>query len=182
MYIKEKTIALINSNTMIQFFTLAGTATILPFFIHSQWVTGPIINAIFILALILLGLRSALLICVLPSLIALSSGLLPIILAPIVPFIVIGNAVLVLTIYYVTKVVKNKSEAVTIKQYYTGVILGSFLKFVFLFTSVYFVSQLFLKQELAQKVIQMMSWPQLYTALLGGGIALVILLLMKKIK
>jgi len=164
--IKEEVLAEVNTKALVSFIALSGAATILPFFIHVQLLTGPIINAIFVLALFLVGIRSALVICLIPSLMALSGGLLPAILAPVTPFIMIGNAIFVLVIDWFYNNAKDSN-----KGYWLGVILGAVLKFTFLFLSVSFISRLLIKQELAVKVAEMMSWPQFATAVLGGMIA-----------
>ena len=177
-YTKEKTLALVNVRAMAQFLALAGTATALPFFIHLQWVTGPIVNAILILTLFLVGIRSALVVCLIPSLMALSGGLLPAILAPVVPFIMIGNVILVLAIDYATGRQRTLNDA---KNYWLGVVVGAGLKFVFLFASVNVIAKLLIKQELAVKVAQMMSWPQFATAVAGGMIAWVVLKWLRRI-
>jgi len=175
-YAKEQVLARVNARTIAQFLGLAGVATILPFYIHIQWITGPIINAIFILALFLIGIRSALIVCLIPSLMALSGGLLPAVLAPVVPFIMIGNVVFVLSVDWLYNNIKSYE-----KGYWAGIIIGASLKFLFLFLSVSWISQLLIKQELAIKVAQMMSWPQLATAIIGGMIAWIILKWLKRI-
>ena len=169
-YTKEKVLERVDVRAMAQFLTLAGVATALPFFIHVQWITGPIINAILILTLFIVGIRSALVICLIPSLIALSGGLLPAILAPAVPFIMIGNVILVLTVDYFYHKFNNQ-----VQGYWTGIVAGAALKFLFLFLSVDFIAKLLIKQELAVKIAQIMSWPQFATAVAGGMIAWVIL-------
>ena len=166
MYLKENAAVGVNVRALTQFIALAGTATILPFFIHLQWVTGPIVNALFVLSLFILGIRAALLICLIPSLMALAGGLLPAVLAPVVPFIMIGNVLFVLTIDYFYSKIKNEFTG-----FWTGIVSGAALKFIFLYFSVSFISNLLIKQELAVKVAQMMSWPQFFTALTGGLIA-----------
>ncbi len=178
-YTKEKALAQVNVRAMAQFLALAGAATALPFFIHLQWVIGPIVNAILILTLFLVGIRSALVVCLIPSLMALSGGLLPAILAPVVPFIMIGNVILVLCVDYFANL--RQSTPNNAKNYWLGVIAGAGLKFAFLFVSVNFISQLLIKQELAVKVAQMMSWPQFATAFAGGMIAWVVLRWLKRI-
>jgi hypothetical protein len=172
----EKAIAGANIKNLTQFITLSGIASILPFFIHLQWITGPIVNAILILALLLIGIRSALLLCVIPSLMALSGGLLPFVLAPVIPFIAIGNVIFVLTIYYFYYNFNNEK-----KGYWFGVIFGAVLKFVFLYLSVNLISNILIKQELILKVAQMMSWPQFFTAMTGGMIAWGILKWLKRL-
>jgi len=165
-YLKEKTFEQVNVNFIAQFAGLASVAMFLPYVLHTQWITGPIVNAVLILILLKFGFRSAIAIAVVPSLMALSGGLLPVVLAPVVPFIMLSNMILILCVDWAYNNFKDKA-----KGYWFGVILGASLKFLFLFLSVNVISGLLIKQELAIKVAQMMSWPQLYTALLGGVIA-----------
>ncbi len=165
-YIKEKTMEMVNAKALARFLTLASVATIMPFYIHLQWVTGPIVNALLILTLFLVGIRSALVLCLVPSMMALAGGLLPAVLAPVVPFIMIGNVILVLAVDRFYNLAKSAN-----KGYWFGVIFGASAKFVFLILSVNFIAKLLIRQELAAKVAQMMSWPQFATAITGGLIA-----------
>ncbi len=165
-YIKENALIQVDYQAIANFVALAGIATFLPFVYHVQSVTGPIINAILILAIFLVGIRSALVICLIPSLMALSGGLLPAVLAPVVPFIMISNVILVLCVDYFYRKTNNKQFG-----YWTGVVTGAGLKFAFLLLSVQFISNLLIKQSLAVKVAQMMSWPQFATAVAGGLLA-----------
>ena len=173
---KEQIIARVNVRALTEFLALAGVATILPFFIHLQWLTGPVINAILIIALFLIGIRSALVICLVPSLMAFSGGLLPAVLAPVVPFVMISNVILVLVVDFFYQRVKNNDKGFAI-----GVVVGAALKFAFLFMSVNFIAELLIKKELAVKVAQMMSWPQFATAVTGGLIAWGVLKWLKRI-
>jgi hypothetical protein len=50
-------------------------------------------------------------------------------------------------------------------------ILGSVLKFVFLYSTSAVVINLLLQKGVAAQVSLMMSWPQLLTALIGGCLA-----------
>ena len=175
-YLKEQTLEQINTRAISSFIALSGMAVMLPFFIHLQWISGPIVNAILILTLFLCGIRSALVIALVPSLMALAGGLLPAILAPAVPFIMISNTILILTIDWAYNNLK-----VAKKGYWIGLALGALLKFAFLFFSVNIISNLLIKKELAVKIAQMMSWPQLATALAGGMIAWAVLKWLKRI-
>lgn len=152
-----------------QFAALLGIAVLAPL-LYSQPVTGAIVNATLFVSAVLLGTQSAILIGLIPSLIALSVGLLPIALAPMVPFIITGNAILILVFGFFKK-----------KNYWLGVISAGVLKFLFLFSSSSIVIDLILKKEIAQKAAAMMSLPQLFTALAGGAIAYLILKSVKKI-
>jgi hypothetical protein len=174
--IKEQALAGVSVKTATTFLALAGLALALPFFIHLQLLTGPIVNAILILLLFLVDIRAALLVALIPSMMALAGGLLPAVLAPAVPFIMVSNAIFVLTIDQIYNRMKNERQG-----YWLGVIMGAGLKFIFLFSSVSLISKLLIKQELAAKVAQMMSWPQFATAVAGGVIAWVVLKWLKRI-
>ena len=176
IYAKARAATLVNTRVIARFLALSSVAILLPFYIHIQWVTGPIVNAILILLLFLVGIRSALVICLIPSLMALAGGLLPAILAPVVPFIMIGNVIFVICIDWFYNNVKNNKNG-----YWLGVFAGAGLKFLFLFLSVTYITKLLIKQDLAVKVAQMMSWPQLATAIAGGMIAWVLLKWLKRI-
>ncbi|PIR92822.1 hypothetical protein COT99_04115 [Candidatus Falkowbacteria bacterium CG10_big_fil_rev_8_21_14_0_10_43_10] len=67
------------------------------------------------------------------------------------------------------------------KNFWSGMIMASLLKFAFLFSASSLVINLLLKKEIAAQVAAMMSWPQLLTALTGGLIALAFLKGIKKI-
>ncbi|MCD6149514.1 hypothetical protein J7J13_01870 [bacterium] len=172
-YLKEKVLTLTNTAQAVRFLGLASVITIVPFLIHSQWITGSVVNAVLIATLFLVGIRGAIVLALVPSMIALSSGLLPAVLAPVIPFIMIGNVILILTVDFIYRQFKNKSTCLPMRQkgFWLGVTAGALLKFLFLFASVNIISQLLIKQELVIKVVQMMSWPQFYTAMIGGAIA-----------
>ncbi|OGF27541.1 hypothetical protein A2303_01630 [Candidatus Falkowbacteria bacterium RIFOXYB2_FULL_47_14] len=175
-YTKEQTAVKLNIRETAWFLAMFGIASALPFFIHLQWITGPIVNAILIIVLFIVGVRSALVLCLVPSLLALSGGLLPAILSPVVPFIMISNVIFILSVEWWYSSIKDDK-----KGYWLGVFIGAGLKSLFLFGSVNLIGQLLLKQELAVKVAQMMSWPQLFTAVTGGMIAWVILKWLKRL-
>ncbi|PLX22146.1 iron hydrogenase [Candidatus Parcubacteria bacterium] len=174
-YLKEKTFSRVNSIAASKFLAIGGLATLIPFFIHIQWLTGPVINALLILALFVIGLRAAVFIALIPSVVALSAGLLPALLAPMVPFIMLSNILFVLSIDFLHDKFANKELG-----YWASILISAFLKFALLFFSVSVISKLLIKSELAVKVAQILSWPQFYTAVLGGIIAYVILKFLKK--
>jgi len=169
-YIKEELLTNIKAIEVAEFLILSAVVVFLPFVVHQQWLTGPIMNAVLILTLFLVGIRAALVLALIPSLMALSGGLLPAILAPVVPFIMISNVILIICLDWFNQVFKDKPTG-----YWLGLITGASLKFLFLFLSVGFIGKLLLKQELLPKVAQMMSWPQLVTALIGGILAWLII-------
>lgn len=142
---------------------------IVPAFIHNQWLTGPFVNALLILTCVLVGPMEAVILGLIPSTVALSSGLLPLPLAPMIPFIVISNAIFVAVFHYLNK-----------KSFGLGVIAGAFLKYVFLFAFATLLAQQFFNATLLPKVVGIMSWPQFATALIGGIFAYGILKFLKQ--
>lgn len=154
--------------TLTQFVTLIAVSVLAPLFLH-QAITGPIVNAVLFISVVILGPQNAVLIGLLPSLIALSIGLLPPVLAPMIPFIMVSNTLLILVFSYLRK-----------RNYWLGITSASILKFVFLFSTSSIVIDLLLKKEIAPKVAMMMSWPQFLTALGGGIIAYFFLKAIKK--
>ncbi len=175
-YIKEKTLARVNVKILSQFVVLSSLVMFVPFFIHLQWLTGPMVNAVLIITLFLVGIRSALILCMVPSLMALSGGLIPPVLAPAIPFIMISNVIFVLLVDYFYNNTKDNT-----KGFFLGAVAGAFLKFVFLYWSIGIVADLLLKQELAPKIAQLFSFTQFLTALLGALIAWTILKFLKRI-
>jgi len=129
-------------------------------FLQNQLLTGTIVNASLLVAVMLLGLRGAAVLAFMPSVISLFTGLLSPAMAPMVPFIIMSNIILI-TMFSMLKE----------KNYWMGAISGAILKFAFLSLTSSFVIGLFVKPEVAAKIAVMMSWPQLVTALLGGIIA-----------
>ena len=107
----------------IVFFSLFSSIIIFSPFFGAQAVTGSLVNAVLFLTTILLGVKSAVILAVFPSIIALAVGFLPITIAPFIPFIITGNVILV--------IVFDKLQS----NYWRGVVLASFLKFGFLFTT-----------------------------------------------
>lgn len=134
-----------NSIALTQFITLLLIVFLAPF-IGNQFITGTIVNATLILSFFLLGYKSAILLCFLPSAISFSLGFMP--LAIMLPFIMIGNVILV-------------SAFKLIKNYWIALFSGGIVKALLLFLT----ASIFISNPL---VLSMMSWPQLLTAISGG--------------
>jgi len=167
--IKEKVLTRKNILVASEFATLFIIAVAAPLF-KQQFVTGPIVNSTLILAAVFLSFENAVLIALLPSLIALSIGLLSPILLPMIPFIIAGNTVYI----YVFKQIQKTN-------YWLAVLLASLLKFVFIFGASKFLVGIIIQKTLPAPVAFMMSWPQLVTALAGGIIAFIVLKSSKKV-
>ena len=160
----------IKKEALLTLAVLIGIAIAAPLLFKQQLITGTIVNATLIIGVSLLGARDGLLIGLLPSSVALATGLLSPALAPLIPFIIIGNAILVLTFSYLSRI-----------NYWVGVIVGSLLKFGFLYGTSTVVIGLLINKQVAPAVAQMLSWPQLVTALAGGMLAFGLVKLVRKI-
>ncbi len=145
-----------------------ASAVIVPAFLahtaQNQWVTGTIVNALLFLAVWRVGVVNAIFVATLPSSIALVRGLLPAPMAILIPYIILSNIILIAIFY-------------GIKKYpLAGIISASLAKFLFLFAiSIYFV-------KIASPLLIMMHWPQLFTALAGGLIAIGIIKTFSRIR
>ena len=137
--------------------------------IGNQFVTGTIVNASLLASVVIFGLPGALLLCFIPSVVSLFTGLLPWVMAPMIPFIIMGNILLV----WVFDLLRRRN-------FFLGVVPGALLKFSFLFLTSSYLIHFFVKEAVASKIAAMMSWPQLVTALLGGLVAYAIINKMQK--
>ncbi len=167
---KVQTLAKVNWQSISWFVGLMGIAIVLPRFIHNQFVTGPIVNATLFLGAYYLGNGNAILVGLVPSVTALSAGLLPMPLAPMVPFIMISNAILIVVFNSIRKI-----------NFGAGAIVSSLVKYLFLYITATFVISKFMTQNLASKAsLIMMAWPQLVTALAGALIAFGVIKIFKE--
>ena len=128
-----------------------------------QFITGPLINTVLYLAAMIVGWQGGMLIGILTPVIASIRGILPPPLTPLIPFIALGNSILVILFFWLQS--KNKIA---------GIIIASLAKFLLLVSAVKLVVQV------PPAIAQMMSLPQLITALAGGAIALVLAHFFKK--
>lgn len=149
--------------SVVQFVLFVVIVTVAPL-IKQQFIVGPIVNATLFISAATLGTASAIMVGLIPSVISISVGLLPAVLAPVIPFIMISNAVLV-SVFGIFKK----------RNFFLGVVVASLLKYIFLYATSSVVISLLLKKAVASQVAQMMSWPQLATALAGGIIAFLFL-------
>jgi len=153
----------------LKFTALLGISVAAPFF-HFQALTGTIVNAALIMAVIMLGRKEAITIGIFPSLISIVTGLLVPAAQPLVPFIILSNIILILVVGFSGK-----------ENYWEGVISGSILKFGFLSVSGIILVKVFEFDSMSKIIAMMFSWQQLLTALSGGVVAYGALKILKKI-
>lgn len=168
--VKTKILASVKWESIAWFVSLMAIVAVIPHYLHNQFVTGPIVNAVLFIAVVILGAGNAILIGLIPSVVALISGLLPLPLAPMIPFIMISNAILILSFNYFRKI-----------NFGSGVIVASLVKYAFLYGTSMIMFNLISNHNLAAKAAAtMMAWPQIVTAIVGGTIAFGILKLVRR--
>lgn len=134
-----------------------------------QFVTGPLVNALLILTVLWCGVSQALFVGLVTPMGAALSGILPVPLAIMIPFIALGNGIFVSVFGGLQRV--NRWLALGV---------AAVLKFGLLYLAVTVLVARPLSLVIAGQpevvavpnaFVGMMSWPQLLTALAGGAIA-----------
>jgi len=150
-------------NKKIRFITYGAAflalASFFPALHFPQYITGPVVNFTLIIATYVLGTVGGVVVGCFTPWVAFASGLMPVIFLP--PIIMVGNAVLTLSF----GMLKRFGWAGKI----SGILLGAFLKFLFLSFAVTHLV------KAPHKLVEMLSLPQLFTALAGGIIALIVI-------
>lgn len=140
----------------------------------SQFFVGPTVNAILILTLYFSGLKWALLVGASTPVLAFLSGVLAPPMGPFIPFIALGNGIYI----FIFSMLKDKKNGETL-----GILLGSLLKFLFLYFSATQVINLFafgIPEPVKQKLAIAMGFPQFLTAVVGGFAAVFLYILLRK--
>lgn len=151
----------INTRAILFLFFMVTLVALAPL-LNQQIITGTIVNAILFITTITLGIRSGFVVAVIPSMIAFSVGLLPLFF--MIPFIVISNVLLV----FFFNLFRSKN-------YWLAATISILLKSAFLLIVTLIIGKFIVQQEMLSKVILMMSWPQIITALSGAVLAFFIL-------
>lgn len=151
-----------NVEYAMHLFLYSFSAFLIPLLIgHPQILVGILVNSALILCALFLDFKGTLPVIMLPSLAVLSRGLIfgpfTIFLVYMVPFIWLGNAILVYSMKYLFC---NKKIS-----YFISLGVGSVLKTAFLFTSAYVLYSLNL---IPAALLVPMGMMQLTTAVIGG--------------
>lgn len=140
-------------------------------------VTGSIVNLVLIASVIISGLSAGLTVAAISPVFAKFLGIGP--LWVLIPFIIVGNMVFVLIWY----LFGNCNFGKPIVSYLIAGITAAIGKFLILYTGIVIIAipyLLNLPEKQATIISGMFSIPQLFTALVGGAIAIFMLPLLKK--
>lgn len=138
-----------------------------------QLFIGSVVNMFLILSALLVGIVGGVTVGVITPFIALLIGINSNVV--LVPFIAIGNALLVVAYALICKLLKlytQKSIYASIGILAVGVVVSSAVKYLFMyFVCVKLVFPLFLADKLLEKLSQLWGLIQLLAALIGGAVA-----------
>ncbi|RXI50288.1 ECF transporter S component [Clostridium tetani] len=136
----------------------------------SQLFVGSIVNCILIISALTCSTYLGVLVGVLTPILAWVIGQLPAPMASFVPFIAIGNGIYIILFALIYKREQSSRK-------YLSVVVASIFKYFFLFLSsskLIYLFSLNIPKKVAEKLVIMMGFPQLMTALIGGALALVL--------
>ena len=150
--------------------TLAITLAGLP-----QPVTGPLVNTMLLLTTMLLDMTGGIILGLITPGTAAIRGQLPPILAPMVPFIMLGNVIIVVVFAVIVKSLKStrlhKDQPLISPAHWIALVPASVAKTLWLYYSVKLILPMVFGKQLPEAFIAMMAIPQLVTALIGGALA-----------
>lgn len=136
---------------------------------NSSFIVGPLVNACLLISTGLIGIYSGTAISILSPIGAILTGAaMPL---PFVPFVALGNFALVLFFYLLRK------------KKVLGVITGAIVKFLVIYGSLLTVIPYFKilpPMQISKFITGQFGWAQLITALIGGVIALPVIIRLEK--
>lgn len=140
-----------------------------------QFVTGSINNMLFILAVMLVGLSSAIVLSIASQIFVVVIGTVPLLQAfpQLMPVIIAGNIVLV-TLWHIIALRQQKRSKL---REIVALIAAALVKFLVLYIGIVLLVVpliLQLPEPQASTVSALFSWPQLVTATIGGVLAMLI--------
>jgi hypothetical protein len=135
-----------------------------------QYVTGSCVNAVLAVAALVAGIQSAAVVSLVSPFAALFLKIAPLPL-PIVPAVALGNLVYVAILWVILK----KHKLISVRGIVAWIV-AAVCKFLTLYLVVVKLlsNLLTLKPQQVTMFTAMFSWPQLVTALVGGGAALLV--------
>jgi hypothetical protein len=138
--------------------------------------TGSLVNVILIISVMTCGFSSGLIVAILSPIFAMLLGIGPLWL--LIPFISLGNLTLIVLWYLIShRVFKDRFAG-----YFAALVLGAAGKFLVLYLTVVrlMVPLLNLPAKQAGGISAAFSISQLFTALIGGAVAIMVLPILKK--
>lgn len=148
-----------------------------------QLVTGSFVNAVLAVTVLVAGLYSGITVAVISPVLAYLLGIAPQILT--VPAIMVGNCVFVIVMYFIAgkdskKVVRQIAAWITAAAAKFAALYAIVVWLICGLLSERLLASGALKPPMLKALPATFSWPQLFTALIGGGVALLIAPVLRK--
>ena len=139
-----------------------------------QLVTGSCVNAVLAVSVLLAGLGSGITVAVLSPVLAYLLGVAPQLVT--VPAIMVGNTVLVVLLYFIA------GDCASVGKRVAAWLVAAIAKFATLYLLVApgLLASGTLKEPMLKALPTMFSLPQLITALIGGGVAMLMIPALRK--
>ena len=169
--------------SMMKTRNLAITATMLAialvfqlgFAQFSQPLVGPLVNMTLFLTTALVGIPAGILVGCCTPVAAFVLGIMPVL--PLLPVVAVGNVMLVLLFGLVRYLAGNRKQMKMFRIDIPAVVVAALGKFAVLALAIRLFVPLFIP-NVAPKIVEAFSLPQLFTALIGGAVALLLLRLL----
>ncbi len=138
---------------------------------NNNFIVGPLVNMCLLIATMTAGISGGITIAILSPFTSLINNNAPIAAAllPFAPIIALANIVFVFIFY----ILYNKNK-------YAGLAAAAVLKFGVLFMGIRLFLNLFDFPKFTKKLLELFSWPQLLTALIGGIVAIPVIYAVNK--
>ena len=147
-----------------------------------QLLTGSFVNLFLLLTALLTGLVGGVVVGIITPFIGLLLGLAPTL--AVVPFIALSNAAYTVLFCLICKVLGYSSQKTAWKRIVTlviGVVVGAVVKFFLMLFFAQVLFPLFLGEKLVTALSKAWGVLQLFTALIGGAVAIVLSIPLKKL-
>ena len=147
-----------------------------------QLVTGSCVNAVLAVTVLLAGLSSGITVAVISPVLAYLLGIAPQIVT--VPAIIVGNPVFVVLLHFIAGNSSGWGQRIApwlvtaVAKFATLYLLV--VKIICGLAAAPLLANGTLKEPMLKALPTMFAWPQLFTALIGGGVALLIVPVLRK--
>jgi len=149
--------------------------------LKNQFLTGSLVNLILLISVFLIGFGGGVTVAAVSPFLAFLFGMGPAFIQ-LVPFVAVGNMLLVCIAWFVRKYVmaKNVKDVLVTAA---GLLAACAAKFLFLWVGVVLIALPLIpgiNENQITMLSLMFSWPQIVTALIGSALAMAIAPLLKK--
>ena len=172
-YVKKLTRA---SMLLVFAFIIIFTGSRIGGAVFNSFVVGPLVNAVILITVMITDIKFGALVGFSTPILAALTGQLAAPMVPFVPFVMAGNITLAVVFGILNKYVKTYGS-------YFGIAAGAILKtLVLVFSAKYLISifNLNIPKPIVSKLVILMSYPQLYSAIAGGILALIVYSIFKR--